>query len=52
MVDILTNSYSFLVGMISLLPPPIYYFIQFFFGSVLLSAFLYIFNKFTSSGGD
>lgn len=51
MVEILTNSYSFLVGLIALLPPPIYYFIQFFFGSVLLSAFMYIFNKFTS-GGD
>lgn len=48
MVEILTNSYSFLIGLISALPAPIYYFIQFFFGSVLLSAFIFIFDKFIS----
>lgn len=46
MVEILTNSYSFLIGLISALPAPIYYFIQFFFGSLLLSAFMWIFQKF------
>lgn len=48
MVDILTHSYAFLVGLISALPAPIYYFIQFFFGSLLLSAFVWIFKLFVS----
>ena len=48
MVEILTNSYAFLAGVISALPAPIYYFIQFIFGTILLSAFIWIFIKFVS----
>ena len=45
MVEILASSYAFIQGVISALPAPLYWFIQLFFGSVLLSAFLYVLRK-------
>lgn len=51
MVDILTRSYTWLIAVITALPPPFYYLVEFFFGAILVKAILYAIHNF-AGGGD
>lgn len=47
MVDILTNAYAFLVQVISILPPPVYYLLCFSLGATPFLAFFWVIKRFS-----